>query len=185
MEAIAGFVRVVYAVTRVIGRIAAWLILATVLICAFVALARYFFSFGRIWIQELYIVAFALSFMLIAAYAYQTNAHVRVDIFSRKWPPERQALVELLGAIVFMIPWLLLVLWSSWPFVKLSWQVLEPSSQAGGLSGIYLVKSVIPFFAVLMLLQALAAIGRSVLIMNGRTDLLPAEEASGLGSGHN
>ena len=87
-----------------------------------------------------------------------------------------RAVVEILGCILFLIPWLLLIAWSSVPFVRLSWLVREPSAQPGGLAGIYLIKTVIPLFAGLMLLQTLGVIGRKVLILAGRDDLLPPAE---------
>lgn len=178
MPSLAAFVRIVDAVNRLVGRTAAWLMLATVLICAAVALGRYLFGFGRIWLQELYVVCFAVSFMLVAAYAYAADQHIRIEILHARWSLRTRAVVEILGCTLFLIPWLLLVTWSSWPFVRLSWLVREPSAQPGGLPGLYLIKSVIPVFAGLMLLQALAVIGRNLLLLAGRTDLLPPPEPS-------
>lgn len=176
MTAIAAFVRVVYGLNRWVGRLGAVLILASVLICAFVAFARYFLGFGKIWVQELYVVAFGVSFMLIAAYAYANNTHVRVDILQRSWPPRRKAAVEIVGVVLFLLPWLAFIAWSSVPFIRLSWGVLEPSPQPGGLQGFFIVKTVIPVFVVLLALQGLARIGVSILVLRGRLDLLPREE---------
>lgn len=176
VAALAGFVRFAYGLSRLVGRASAWAILATVLICAAVAVGRYAFAFGRIWLQEFYVVCFALAFLLAAPWAYASNAHIRVDILSRKWPEGRRAVVEIVGNVVFLIPWLALILWSSWGFVRLSWLVREPSPQAGGLPGIYLVKSLLPLFAVLMIVQSLGVIGRNVLLLAGRHDLLPPAE---------
>jgi len=88
-------------------------------------------------------------------------------------PRDARAWIEIAGCALFLTPWLVLLLWSSLPFVRLSWRVLEPSAQPGGLQGLYLVKSLLPLFAVLMLLQALAVIGRKTLFLAGRSDLLP------------
>ena len=151
------FARLIAAIdgfNRAVGEVAAWLVLLTVLVCAAVALLRYGLSVGRVWLQELYVVAFGLSFMLAAPRAYAEDAHVRIDILSRQWGPRARAAVELLGCAVFLLPWLAVLAWSSRPFVRLAWLVHEPSPQAGGLPGLYLVKSVIPLFAALMLLQA-------------------------------
>ena len=178
MQALAAFIRIVEAFTRLVGRSAAWLVPATVLLCAAVALGRYLLGFGRIWLQELYVVCVAVSFMLVASHAYATDQHIRIEILHTRWSARTRALVEILGCTVFLIPWLLLVAWSSWPFVWLSWLVREPSAQPGGLQGLYLVKSVIPVFAALMLLQAVAVIGRNVLLLAGRIDLLPPPEPS-------
>lgn len=167
MTALAAFVRLVDALNRLIGRSAAWLILATVLICASVALGRYLLGFGRIWLQELYVVCFAVSFMLVAPLAYQADQHIRIEVLHPRFGPRARAWIEILGCVLFLIPWLLLVAWSSLPFVRLAWLVREPSAQPGGLDGIYLVKTVIPLFALLMLLQALAAIARRLLVLMG------------------
>ncbi|HEX6013313.1 MAG TPA: TRAP transporter small permease subunit [Geminicoccaceae bacterium] len=173
MRALAAFVRLADAINRLVGRSVAWLILATVLVCAGVALSRYLLGFGRIWLQELYVVCFAIAFMLAAPYAYQADAHIRIEVLHQRWSPRARAWVEIAGCALFLIPWLALVFWSSLPFVRLSWLVREPSAQPGGLPGLYLVKTVIPVFAGLMLLQALAVVGRNVLRLAGRDDLLP------------
>lgn len=173
MWALAGFVRFAFTLNRLVGRTASWLVPATVVICASVAGARYGLSFGRVWMQELYVVTFAVSFMLVAPLAYGDNEHVRVDILARGWSPRTRAWVEIAGVVVFLLPWLGLVLWSSGPFVRLAWAVLEPSPQAGGIVGLFLVKSVIPLFAVLLAVQGLGVIGRNVLVLRGRHDLLP------------
>lgn len=172
MPALAAFVRAVDALTRAIARSAAWLILATVLICAAVALGRYLFGFGRIWLQELYVVAAALAFMLVAPHAYAADQHVRIEVLSGRLSERARAVIEILGCLLFLIPWLLLIAWSSQPFVRLAWLVREPSAQPGGLPGIYLVKTMIPVFAALMLLQGLAAIGRRVLVLARREGLV-------------
>ncbi len=172
MTTLAACVRSIDRLIRLIGRSAAWLILATVLICAGVALARYLLGFGRIWLQELYVVCFAVCFMLVGPYAYATDSHIRIEILHQYWSPRTKAWVEIVGCVVFLVPWLLLILWSSLPFVRLSWRVLEPSAQPGGLPGLFLVKSAIPLFAALMLLQALAVIGRKVIYLAGRDELL-------------
>ena len=176
MRAIAAFVRIADGITRIVGRSAAWLMLATVLICAGVALARYLLGFGRIWLQELYVVCFAVGFMLTAPYAYANDDHIRIEILHRRFGPKTRAWIEILGCLLFLLPWLGLVAWSSLPFVRLSWRVREPSAQPGGLPGLYLVKSVLLVFAALMALQALAVIGRRALLLLGRADLLPAPE---------
>ena len=173
MRALARFVRLVEGLTRAVGEVAAWLILVVVGVCAVVAVARYGFGFGRIWLQELYVVAFGVSFMLMAARAYAEDAHIRIDILSRRWTPRTRALVELAGGALLLLPWLAVVAWASWPFVRLSWMVREPSSQAGGLPAFYLVKAVIPLFAALLLLQGLAAMARGLLVLGRRADLLP------------
>ena len=180
MRALARFVRAAEAVTRGVGGAASWLVLVTVVVCAAVAVLRYGFGYGRIWLQELYVAAFGVCFMLLAARAYAEDAHIRIDILSRRWSPRARALVELAGGALLLTPWLAVVAWASWPFVRLSWMVREPSSQAGGLPALYLLKATIPLFAALLLLQGLAAMARSLLVLRGREDLLPPPPAGRL-----
>jgi TRAP-type mannitol/chloroaromatic compound transport system permease small subunit len=170
---LAGLVRHVERFNRAIGEVAAWLVLAVVLVCAAVALLRYGLGFGRIWLQELYVVLFGVSFLLASPRAYAEDAHIRIDVLSERFSHRTKALVELLGCALFLVPWLLVVAWSSWPFVRLSWLVREPSPQSGGLPGLYVVKTAIPLFAVLMLLQTAAVMARSLLVLLSRDDLLP------------
>jgi TRAP-type mannitol/chloroaromatic compound transport system permease small subunit len=173
VRALARFVRLVEAFTRAMGEAAAWLVLVVVGVCAAVAGLRYGLGFGRIWLQELYVAAFGLGFLLVAPRAYAEDAHIRIDVLSRSWGPRARALVELAGCALLLLPWLAVVAWASWPFVRLSWLVREPSPQAGGLPGLYLLKAAIPLFAALLALQGLAAMARSLLVLGGRADLLP------------
>lgn len=179
MRALARFVRAVDRLNRLAGIAGALLIPAAVALCAAVALLRYGAGFGRIWLQELYVVLAGASFLLVAARVHGLDGHVRVDILWRRWNARRRALVDLCGNLLFVLPWTLVLVWSSWGFVRLSWSVLEPSAQAGGLPGLFLVKSVIPLAALLLLLQALAGAVRAALQLAGRPDPVgPADAAS-------
>lgn len=158
-----------------VGRAAAWLVIVTVGTCAFVAIARYGFGYGNICLQEIYVAAFGVSFMLVAPLAWARDAHVRIDVLNRRWSPRRRALVELLGCAFMVLPWLGLILWSATPFLRLTWLIFEPSPQAGGCALVpvlgwplpfyALLKSVLVAFVGLMTLQALAVMLRSVAIL--------------------
>ncbi len=176
MNAIGRGVALIYGLNRIVGAIAAILILVSVLDCAFVAISRYGFDFGRVWIQEIYIAAFGLSFMLVAAHAYAKNAHVRVDIIQKGLSRKGRAVLEIIGVVIFLLPWLALIAWASWPYVSAAWRVHEPSPWPGGLPGFYLLKSALLVFVALMVLQGLAKIGVAVLVLGERDDLLPKEE---------
>ncbi|MCS6878011.1 MAG: TRAP transporter small permease subunit [Geminicoccaceae bacterium] len=170
MELLAAFVRAVDRLNRGVGVLASAMVPLAVGLCAAVALLRYGLGFGRVWMQELYVVLAGVSFMLVLSRVHGEDGHVRVDIFWRRWPERRRDLVELAGNLLFVVPWTLVLLWSSRGFVALSWSVLEPSAQAGGLPGLFLVKSVIPLAAVLLLLQALAGAVRAGFRLAGRPD---------------
>jgi TRAP-type mannitol/chloroaromatic compound transport system permease small subunit len=175
MRALAGFVRLAESVNEVVGRSVAWLTLATVLICATVVVIRYVFLTGYIWLQELFVWTHAAAFMLGAGFTLMTNRHVRVDIVYATRSPATQAWLDLLSTFLFLFPWIIVLWYFAWPYVMASWDLRETSSQVGGMPGLYILKSVILAFCALMMLQGLAICARSVLVIAGRTDLLPPQ----------
>jgi TRAP-type mannitol/chloroaromatic compound transport system permease small subunit len=178
MNALISVFRAIDMLNEVVGRVVAWLTFGTVSVCFLVVILRYVFSIGFVWLQELYVWQHAIVFMLGAGYTFLHGGHVRVDIFYARMSPRRRAIVDLFGTLVFLLPWLAVILYYGMPFLTLSWRLLEPSSQAGGLPGYFLLKSVIPTFCVLVGLQGLALAARSLLVLSGR------EEYAQLQAGH-
>ena len=170
--------RVLEFVPTLVGRAAAWLVLVTVGTCAFVAIARYGFSYGNACLQELYVAAFGVSFLLTAPLAYARDAHVRIGLLGDRLRPGTRAAIELIGCLAFLLPWLAVIVWSSAPFVRLAWAVMETSPQAGGCAVVpflgwplpfyAILKSILPAFAGLMALQAVATILRSLAVILAR-----------------
>jgi len=165
MHLLARFVRGIDRLNDVIGRAVAWLTLAMVLTTFFVVVARYGFAWGRVWIQESYVWMHGAVFMLAAAYTLLHDGHVRVDVFYRPASERFKAWVNLVGVFVLLLPTVLVVLWYTIPYVQSSWVRLEMSREAGGLKGLFLYKTIIPIFCVLMALQGLALAGRSILVL--------------------
>jgi TRAP-type mannitol/chloroaromatic compound transport system permease small subunit len=155
-------------VTASIGRAGAWLIVIVVALEFALVVARYLFSLGSIWASETVIYAHAALFLLAAAWTLQTNGHVRVDIFYAAAKPRTKALVDLIGAVVFLLPFAVVLLWLSTPYAARSWAVLERSQEASGLPLVFLLKTLIPVFAVLMGLQGVAQIIRATAILRGQ-----------------
>jgi TRAP-type mannitol/chloroaromatic compound transport system permease small subunit len=176
METVARVVRAIDRANDVIGRAVAWLTLVMVLITFGVAFARYGFGWGRVWIQESYVWLHGIVFMLGAGYTLLHNGHVRVDIFYRPASARAKAWVDLFGVAFLLTPVLVMVLMFSWPYVHESWIKLEASREAGGLHGLFLLKSVILVFCVLTLLQGLSLAGRSVLVLTGHPEFVPQDE---------
>lgn len=150
-----------------LGSRIAWLALAMVLVQFLVVLLRYVFGIGSIALQESIVYMHAMLFMLAAGYTLLKDGHVRVDIFYRSAPPRRQALVNLIGVYLFLIPFMGLVITAAEPYVAQSWQVFEGSKETSGIQGVFLLKSIIPAFGVLFLIQGLALAIRSALAVFG------------------
>lgn len=165
-----GLVRAADTVNEWIGRAVAWLTLGTAVVCVAVVLLRYAFAWGSICLQESYVWQHAVVFMIGAGYTFLHNGHVRVDIVYARLSPRAKAWVDLFGTLVFLLPWLGILVWFGWPFISLSWRLLESSAQAGGCQGYFLLKSVIMVFAALVALQGVALAARSVLVLAGRPE---------------
>lgn len=169
MDAIERGIRAIDGLNARIGRVVAWLTLATVLICTTVVILRYAAGVGFIWMQELYIWTHALVFLLASGFAYSRNAHVRVDIFYAAATERTRAWIDLFGVLFLLFPWLALVGWAGWSYFVYSWNIGEQSVQNNGMKGVYVLKFAIVCFTVVLGLQGLAWIGRSILIISGRT----------------
>jgi len=139
-----------------IGRAVAWLILAVVLLQFALVIARYLFGLGSVWLTETVIYAHATLFMLATAWTLIVGGHVRVDIFYAEASARTKALVELIGALLLLLPFMIVLIWVSVPYAARSWAVLEHSQETSGLPIIFALKTLIPLFALLMVLQGVA-----------------------------
>jgi TRAP-type mannitol/chloroaromatic compound transport system permease small subunit len=153
--------------TGAVFRFAAWGALVVVLVQLAVVLARYALGAGSLWLQETAVYAHAGLFMLAAAGTLARGGHVRVDLLYADATPRRKAMVDALGTVLLLLPFATVLLWLSWPYVGRSWALLERSREASGLPLVFLLKSLIPAFAVLMLLQGLAQLCRALLVLAG------------------
>ena len=148
-----------------IGRAAMVLTLVIVLLQFAVVLLRYAFGIGPLWLSEGVIYAHAAMFMLAAAWTLQLGGHVRVDVFYARAPPRSRAIVDLLGALLLLMPFVGAIFYFALPYVARSWMILERSREASGLPFVYLLKTLIPLFALLMGLAGLAQAIRAVLVL--------------------
>jgi TRAP-type mannitol/chloroaromatic compound transport system permease small subunit len=151
-----------------IGRAAAWLVLAVVLVQFAVVLLRYLFGFGSIWLQESIVYAHGFAFMLAAAWVLKTGGHVRVDVFYREAEPRTRALVDLLGTIFLLLPMAAVILWVSIPYAARSWSIFERSQETSGLPLVFLLKTAIPVFAAMLILQGFAEAVRAAAVLRKR-----------------
>jgi len=139
-----------------IGRAAAWLVLVVVLLQFGLVVARYPFGLGSARLTETVIYAHAAVFMLAAAWTLHAEGHVRVDVFYAEASARTKAWINLAGGILLLLPFMLVLLWLSVPYAARSWAILEHSQEASGLPLVFVLKTLIPVFAVLMALQGIA-----------------------------
>ena len=137
------------------GKAVAWLTLVMVLLTFTIVVLRYGFNLGWIWLQESLTYLHVAVFSVVAAWALQQDGHVRVDIFYSGMTKRNRARVDLLGSMIFLVPFCIFILIISWPYVTNSWKLLESSREAGGLPLVFLLKSLIIIMPALLLGQAL------------------------------
>lgn len=164
---LAGLVRAIDTLIQLGGRAVAWLALAMIIINATIVILRYGLGNGSIALQESMIYLHASLFLLSSAWVLQADGHVRVDVFYRNMSARQRAWVNSLGALLFTMPVAATILWVSWDYVAQSWHIQEHSTEADGLPGVFLLKTLIPVFAVSLFLQALAEALRACLVLVG------------------
>lgn len=150
-------------VNRAVGRLVQWSALAMVLLQFALVVLRYVFGLSTIFWNEAVLYLHAALFMLGAGYTFLVDAHVRVDIFYSRVSPKRKAVIDCIGHLFFLTPALVLLLVYSWPSVRRSWSILEGPISVGGIPASFLLKSLIPAFCILVLIQGLARLLRDIL----------------------
>ena len=144
------------------GRTVSWFSLFLVLIMFIVVVMRYVFDSGSIALQESTTYLHASIFLVGMAYTLQQDAHVRVDIFYTQFSSQTKAWIDLFGTLFLLLPFMLFISWISWEYIVDSWSVLEGSREAGGLPGVFILKSLILVMTSLPSLQALTQVARNI-----------------------
>lgn len=155
-------------ITRSAGRIVMWLILAMALVQFTVVILRYVFGLSFIAMQESITYMHGAVFLIAAGYALLTDDHVRVDIFYRGASPRKKALIDFCGTYLLLFPVTLLILWTASGYVGASWAVGEGSQEQSGIQAVFLLKSMIPAFAVLMAMAGFVIAARAGETLRGK-----------------
>ena len=150
-----------------LGQTVAWFnpLMATLIVV--VVVLRYLFDTGSLLLQESVIYLHGAVVMLGISYALQNKSHVRVDIVFSRWSKTTQATVDLVGHLIFLMPFSLCVLIFSWEYVLASWQIREGSLEVGGIQAVFVLKTLIPAMSITLLIQGLAESVKCVRIIRG------------------
>ncbi len=162
MKSLLRFARAIDSLQERLGHSVYWLMLIMVAVGTFNAIARYMGrSLGRDLSSNAYLelqwYLFGIMFLFGGAYTLKKDAHVRVDVLYDRMSARTRAWVNILGHLLFLLPFCVVMLWMSWNPVLDSWSRLEVSRDPGGLPR-YLIKSIIPIGFLFLLLQGMAEI---------------------------
>ncbi|MDG1119869.1 MAG: TRAP transporter small permease subunit [SAR86 cluster bacterium] len=147
------------------GKICSWFVALMVLVTCLVVVMRYGLDMGSVFLQDVVLYLHGGLFLLGAAFALKRGAHVRVDIFYRNFSTSKKALVDLLGNLIFLQPICWTILLYSWGYVEFSWRIMEVSPEPDGLPFVYVQKSLLIVVAILLALQSISEILKSLLII--------------------
>ena len=144
-----------------IGRTAAWLTLPVIALLFLQVPLREYVHYGHIAANDIGQIIHATLFMTGASYAMRWDGHVRVDIFYQRMSARSRAWVDLLGTLLFAMPWIAILGWYSLPITIRSWRVYEQFAETYT-PGYFLLKTQLLVFVVLVGLQAFATVARAV-----------------------
>lgn len=161
-----------------IGQMVSWLTLVLVALVITVVLSRYLLGIGSIAVQESVTYVHAIIFMLGLAFTLQCGGHVRVDIFYREFSARRKAMVDLIGTIIFVLPFCGLIIYVSWDYVMASWSIKETSSETGGIGAVYWLKTLMIMMPITLLLQGTAHIIESILALKKSVEPPPKRKSA-------
>ena len=148
------------------GKFISWLTLILVLLICYDVVMRYLFNYSTVAIYELEWHLFAMIFLIGGAYALKHDRHVRVDVFYHNLSEKNKHWVNLVGTLLFLLPFCYIAFTASLKFVAFSLQFNESSADPGGLPARYLIKGAIPAGVFLLSLQALSLLFQSILGIN-------------------
>jgi len=166
MQGLLGLSAIIDRFNEIVGKAVGWLILVAILVSAANAVVRKVFSTSSNAWLELQWYLFGAAFLLAAAYTLKQNEHIRIDIVYGLFSRRTQHWIDLFGHLVFLMPFTLLMLWYFVPYVLLSYNNGEVSTNAGGLV-IWPAKGLLLVGFLLLALQGLSEIIKKIAVMRG------------------
>ena len=150
------------------GKVGAWLSIPLMCIIIFDIIPRRFFILGSTKLQEMEWHLHTAVFLLSLGFAYIKNAHVRIEIVREKYPSILKSIFEILGILLFLIPYTCLIIYYGMDFVNRSYNLNEVSSALTGLSHRWIIKSFIPLGMLLLFLAGVSILLRNTLLVVAR-----------------
>ncbi|SDD57705.1 TRAP transporter small permease subunit [Kordiimonas lacus] len=170
MERLLSFAAKLERISSAIGRLAAWAIIALVLVIMTDVILRRWFVIGSTKLQELEWHLHGFLFLLCLGWAYTKNAHVRIELVSERLSARTRAWIELVGCILFLLPYVSAVLWFGYDYVSYSWAYNEASASPTGLPDRWIIKSAIVIGFAVLGIAAISRLLQAVVFLFGRPE---------------
>ncbi|BFM50017.1 TRAP transporter small permease subunit [Marinomonas sp. THO17] len=158
--------------SRTVGKVGSLFLPLLILTILLNVVLRYVFNIGLVELEEVQWHLNAIVVMSCLAYTYQSDEHVRVDLIRNRLSPKKLAIVEILGIVFLLLPFVYLVAWHAWGNAAYSWSLREGSPMPSGLPARYIIKAIMALGLSLLALQAFAMLIKSlsILFSNGHSD---------------
>jgi TRAP-type mannitol/chloroaromatic compound transport system permease small subunit len=153
---------VIDAVTEWGGKAIAWLVVPLVGALVYEVFARYFFHAPTVWAYDVTYMIYGTLYMLGAAYTLLKGGHIRTDILYRLFSPRWQGIIDGSLYLLFFFPGIFLFLWAGWEYASHSWLIKEQAAVSPWRPIIYPFKAVIPLSLVLLLIQGVSELLKSI-----------------------
>lgn len=165
-------------IVRWLGEKASWLWLVLVLVIVFQVAQRYLFGQGSIAVEELQWHIYGVAFLLGLGFCLQVDRHVRIDVLAEQWSLRTKAWIELIGLVVFLLPFVIAVTYEATKLVHTSWQFGEISPAPGGLPYRWIIKAFIPLGFFVLGIAGLSRLSRCTAYLFGFPRPIPRDTRS-------
>ena len=169
MNTLLGLSRSIDRLNQFVGRWVAWLVLAAVVVSSVNAVVRKAFNMSSNSLLEIQWYFFSAVFLLCAGYTLLRNEHVKIDVVLHLWPKRKQIWIDIIGIVFFLFPFVLSVIYLSWPLFVTAFQTGEMSQNAGGLIR-WPVYALVPVGFTLLFIQGISELIKRFAYLQGRID---------------
>ncbi len=153
------------------GRVAAWVALPLIFVIVFDVITRRFFVLGSTKLQDLEWHLHAVLFLFCLGFAYMKDAHVRIDLVREKLSERTKLWIELVGCLLFLIPYASVVIYYGEDWWLRSFMMDEAAESATGLPHRWIIKAALPIGFIVLLISAISMTLRKVLQLFGPPDV--------------
>lgn len=153
-----------------VGYLCGLLMILMVLNVFYDVVMRYVFSNASIGMQELEWHLFATMFMFGIGYTLKQDGHVRVDVVYDRLSPTLQAWIDIVGTLLFAIPFTALIVYYGYGYSVDAFQMGEGSADPGGLPHRWIIRSVIPIASSFVILCFIHVLLERVIVLRGGSD---------------
>jgi len=161
------FIKALDTVSEWTGKIFSWVIVPITLLVVLEVILRRFIHRPTIWNFEVTKQLYGFYFMIVAAYTLLHGGHVAVDIFAKRLGRRGQALLDIIGYVIFFFPFCFIIVWQGFFFAKASWVIKERSWSVFA-PPLYPIKTVIPVTGALLIIQGVSEFLKRILVVAGR-----------------